>query len=405
MTFVRSRARRRSKGVNFTRRLASCTAALLIAAVFSLASGTAARAQTAPPPAADLQVTTASYLGGVGLLATAVDVAPDGTAVVGGLSGREGGEGAESLVVGGASVVSLLGGGNGLIARLAAPIPNSSAGPHLLSLARLPGAIEDLRVNASGSIVVCGEMGVAVLDAGASAVQWSDAPGAVRRCALGDDGMVGALAGSSLYVYGPGGTLVASWPVGGSVQSDVAVDARHGLVFATGYSNRRTAQGEWVQVAFLKAWHYSGVPAWADYDAPVEQLGVWIADTRGVRVALGRDGKLYFAAESAGGSSIFTRHPRNVARALPGEQLVRTDVFTNPSYNTKSNHITWFGRYDPVDGTLEKGQFVLARLDFGSFRGNTIRPRAITADEEGRVYLAGVTTASIHNREARSISG
>ncbi len=364
------------------------------------------------PSSGNLQVATASYVGATGAVATAVDVASDGTTVVGGVAGREPVEGSESA--GGPSPLQLLGGGAGLVARLGVAahggpggFGNASGpgGAQLLSLTRLPGPVEDLRVNASGAIAVCGEFGVAVLDALASAVQWADTPGPVRRCAFGEDGTVAAIVGPLLYVYGPGGALLASWPAGGSLQNDVAIDSQRGLVFATGYSNRRTVPGGTVQVAFLRAWSFSGAPVWADYDPPVERLGAWRADTRGVRVSLGRDGKLYFAAESAGGNSIFTRQPRNVAQGLADEQLVRTDVFTNPWYKTTSNHITWLGRYDPADGTLDKGQFILARLDADSVRGNTIRPRAITADEEGRVYLAGVTTASIHNRDARSISG
>ena len=39
----------------------------------------------------------------------------------------------------------------------------------------------------------------------AGAVQWVDRPGTVRRCAFADDGSLVALAGQSLFVYGPGG--------------------------------------------------------------------------------------------------------------------------------------------------------------------------------------------------------
>ena len=124
-----------------------------------------------------------------------------------------------------------------------------------------------------------------------------------------------------------------------------------------------------------------------------------------MRLTLGRDGKLYFAAESAGGNSLFGRQPRDPAQLLRAEQLVQTDVFTNPTFNTPRNHITWFGRYNPADGSLEQGQFVLARLDDARLRGNSIRPRAIAADEEGRVYLVGATNASIEDRDVRTISG
>jgi hypothetical protein len=379
-------------------------AAALAAAVDAPGSGTAF-AQTAATPAArvstNLQVATASYLGSTGTLATTVDVAPDGTTVFGGLLVREPGDNSELSLPGGAPPVSLLGGGSGVIVRLA----GAGGAPHVLSVTRLSGAVEEVRVNGAGQIAACGEFGVAVLDSTAGTVQWVDRPGAVRRCAFADDGSLVALAGQSVFVYGAGGGLIASWSVGGTAQSDVALDAARGLVFATGHTNRRTPQGEPVQVAFVRAWTLAGVPAWTAYDAAADRLGGAAGDTRGVRVSLGRDGKLYFAAESAGGNSVFSRQPGNPASALSAEQLVQTDLFTDPTFNTQRNHITWFGRYNPADGSLEKGQFVLARLDDASQRGSSIRPRSIAADEDGRVYLAGATNASIQDRDVRTISG
>ena len=388
--------------------LALAAAAALATAIDAPRAGTAFAQASTPmpaPPAAqvstNLQVATASYLGSGGTVATAVDVAPDGTTVLGGVLVREPGDAGDLSPSGGPQAVSLLGGGNGVLVRLA----GAGGVPHVLSVTRLGGAVEDVRVNGSGQIAACGGFGVAVLDSTAGAVQWVDRPGTVRRCAFADDGSLVALAGQSLFVYGPGGGLVASWSVGGTAQSDVALDASRGLVYATGHSNRRTPQGEPVQVAFLRAWTLLGVPAWTAYDAPANRLGDAVGDTRGVRISLGRDGKLYFAAESAGGNSLFSRQPGNPANALSAEQLVQTDLFTDPSFNTQRNHITWFGRYNPADGALEKGQFVLARLDDASLRGSSIRPRSIAADEDGRVYLAGATNASIQDRDVRTISG
>jgi hypothetical protein len=46
---------------------------------------------------------------------------------------------------------------------------------------------------------------------------------------------------------------------------------------------------------------------------------------------------------------------------------------------------------------------LLARLPDTS--GNTIRPRAITADEQGRVYVAGVSACCTQDRSALSLNG
>jgi hypothetical protein len=374
-----------------------------------LGAGTvpAAGAQSVPPApertSTNLQVATASYLGALGTHATAVDVAPDGTTVLGGVVIREAGDAGELAAPGAPPAVNVQGGGNGVVLRLVAGVGGSA--PAIHSVTRLPGAVEDLKVNASGQIAACGDFGVVVLDALATAPLWAERPGPVRRCAFGDDGTLVALASSAVFVYQAGGGQPATWFPGGTAQSDVALDPTRGLVFVTGHTNRRTTKGEPVQVAYLKAWSTAGAPAWTAYDAAPDRLGAAEPDTRGVRLTLGRDGKLYFAAESAGGNSLFGRQPRDPAQLLLPEQLVQTDVFTNPTFNTPRNHITWFGRYNPADGSLEQGQFVLARLDDARLRGNSIRPRAIAADEEGRVYLVGAASASIEDRDVRTISG
>ncbi|HEX2033563.1 MAG TPA: hypothetical protein VHS99_05210 [Chloroflexota bacterium] len=356
----------------------------------------------------DLPVALASYVGaGATSQAAALDVAPDGTVVIGGTLSRELGE-AEPQA-GWPAPATLIGGGDGVVLRLAPTTSGATGGGTatgytVASATRIGGSVEDLRINNGGAIAVCGDFGIAVLDHTASQVQWLDQPGAVRRCALGEDGTVAALVGVAVNVYTPSGTLLASWGVGGSAQNDVAIDTSRGVVVATGFTNRRTSQGVPVQVAFLKGWSYHGVPLWSDYDFPVERLGWLEADTRGIRVSMGRDGKLYFAAESAGGSSIFTRQPHDIQGVLSDDQLVRTDTYTSPAYGTLTNHVTWFGRYDPANGALEAGQFILAR-QHDSGRVNTIRPRAITADEQGRIYLAGVTSASIQDRDRRQVGG
>ena len=116
----------------------------------------------------------------------------------------------------------------------------------------------------------------------------------------------------------------------------------------------------------------------------------------------GRDGALYFAGESAGGNSIFQREPQNLDGNPSGDRLVKTDKYHNP-FNTSSNHITFYARLDASSGALLKGQFVLSRLS--SDKGNTIRPRAITADASGRVYVAGVTACCTAKRADQQLSG
>lgn len=336
-------------------------------------------------PSNNLPVMTATFLGGAGSdAAGGVDVALDGAIVFGGtLPGH---------TPGGVTPVTLPGGGNGAVVRF------GPDGRTVLSATRIGGAVSDLEVAADGRIAVCGDFGVALLNADASAAAWSAAPGSASRCAVGSDGVVAALVGGSAFVYASDGALLKNWSIGGNGQSDLAVDGANRLVIAVGY----TQVSSNLQIAFMRAWDYAGTLRWRSYDFPdAPGLG---ADTRGERVAIGRDGKLYFAGSINGGTgaSIFSRDPKDINLRLGSDRNVATDTFNNAT-NTGSVKMTWFGRYNPADGALELGSSLLTRLSDG--KGNSIVARAIAADEMGRVYLAGDSSCCLQNRSARQVAG
>jgi hypothetical protein len=349
-----------------------------------------------------LQVTLASYLGNAGSnVISAVDVAPDGMIVIGGTM--------PEYAPAGASIVNVLNGGNGVVIRL------DSTGHAIRSVTHIGNLVRDISVNDSGQIVVCGDFGVALLDPTASTALWNAQPGFGGRCALGNDGMVallvgipkdgtpgGLLSGGMAYLYSGSATPVAQWSVGGSWQSDITIDATHQVVIATGFTQYAFP----VQVAFLHAWSYNGSLLWRDYDFSENEVSTTglTADTRGLRVAMGRDGMLYFAGTSAGGNSIYNRDPKASTVKPDQSQLIGYDSYTVPS-STSSTTITWYGRYNPVDGTLLKGQFLLTRNPAQENQGNTISPAAVMADEYGRVYLAGVACNAIAKRDVQKIAG
>ncbi len=342
-----------------------------------------------PSPSNNLNVHAATYLGGTGGDAlNAVDVTPTKEVVLGGtMPGHN---------PGGVSPTPLLGGGDGVVVRL------NKTGRSVLSVTRIGDIVNDLEINASGDLLVCGDFGVALLDATASSVSWSATPGTGERCALGDDGTAAVLVDDTLHTYGSGGSPHQSWTVTGDEHSDVAIAGAKGLVVATGYAQKTTD----LQVAFLRAWDYEGNAAWTSYDfsaSAISGQGLG-ADTQGRRVALGRDGLLYFAGTSSGGtgSSIFSRDPKNVTQKLGSDRYITTDRYNNP-YNVSNKTVTWYGRYDPADGTLEMGQPLLVRLSSG--KGNSISPRSIMANESGYIFVAGETYASIENRDQRKVAG
>lgn len=337
-----------------------------------------------PSVSNNLAVSAATYLGGAGSdQASAVDVAPDSTIVLGGsMPGHN---------PGGVAPTNLLGGGNGVIIRF------TRTGQAVLSISRIGSAVQDLEVRDDGSIVVCGDFGVAVLNASADAVLWNANPGAAQRCAIGQDGTVAVLADGSAYVYNAGGSLVKNWSIGGT-ENDIAVAAAQSSVIVTGYKQVNST----LQIPFIRAWTYDGTSRWTSYDFPdAPGLG---ADSRGERVAIGRDGKLYFAGTINGGTgaSVFSRDPKDINVRLGADRAIQTDQYNTPT-NVGSKKITWYGRYNPANGTLEQGQSLLTRLSSGG--GNSISVNAITADGAGNVYLAGDAAATIENRNARQVAG
>jgi hypothetical protein len=167
-------------------------------------------------------------------------------------------------------------------------------------------------------------------------------------------------------------------------------------VIVTGYKQLTSN----LQVAFIRAWHYDGALAWKSYD--YEQVSGLGADTRGERVAIGRDGLLYFGGTINGGTgaSIFARDPKELAQSA-ADRTVKTDRFTDP-FNVGSIKMTWLGRYDPENGALLLGQSLLTRLSNG--RGNSIVPLALMADSNGRLYVAGNKAADLERRTDRQIN-
>ena len=336
-------------------------------------------------PSTNFPVATASYVGaGDADVVNAVDINLDGEIILAGvLPGYTPSEAAE---------FDLLGGGNGSIVRL------DRLGREVLSVTRIGDDITDAEVDGNGNIVVCGDFGLARLDTSATSVAYNVDPGSVARCSAGQDGVAATLVGKQVHVYDQSGTVLGTWAIVGTAVEDVAVDGINNLIIATGW----TQVGGNLQLPFIRAWNYSGELQWRSYDfdsAP--SLG---ADTRGTVVSMGRDGKLYFAGTINGGTgvSVFSRDPKDIDVKLGKDRAVETDNYTKPT-NIGSVKMSWYGRFNPVDGTLEKGQSLLTRLKSNN-KGNSINIKTITADSSGRVYLAGGSSCCIKDRDNRNIA-
>lgn len=264
--------------------------------------------------------------------------------------------------------------------------------------------INDLSTNATRDVLVGGDAGLVRLGADLQTVLWSKTGlGAATRVALANDGTAAALFGKTLRVFDAQGNEVGSRTFGDSAVNDVAIDGAN--VYVTGLAQRDGGPCSQLQVAWVRAYPrnaVAGAERWKAWDwthAQAAAADSSCADTRGIRVAIGNDGGLYFAGESAGGNTIYRFQSLDLAANAPN---VSTDAF-NSAYNTASNHITYIAKLDPATGAVQKGQLLLSRLS--STKGNTIRPTAITADEQGRVYVAGVSACCLQNRDALVFNG
>ena len=295
----------------------------------------------------------------------------------------------------GGVVATNLPGGEGAVVRL------DPTGRAVSSAARIGGAVRDMEASASGGVVACGDFGVALLRADFGATSWSATPGPVERCAIGAGGTVAALVGKTIYRYGPDGAAAGNWEVAGSAVADIALDDASGLVFATGYSQKSAN----LKVAFLRAYAADGALRWTAYDfANDATLAAGLtADSEGRRVAVGADGKLYFAGFTDGGNAIYGRDPRDIARRLGGAELIKFDAYNDPYNISGAKSLAWYGRFEPASGALLRGQWLLTRLSDG--KGNSISIKAIDAAADGSVAIAGDSAFALPGRTSMSLAG
>lgn len=336
------------------------------------------------------EVCTATYLTGDGDdVVGGADIAPDGTVVYGG-----------AIHPGsfGLTPISLLAGGTAGVARL------SSDGRKALGVSLLGGSVTDVAVSAgSGDIAVSGDFGVAVLDPAASAVLWKASPGAASRVAIAPDGTVVGLFGKTLHVFDAEGAELGTAAVTtNQAVNDVAIDGASKTVVATGYKQDDGAPCTQLQIPFIRAFGYDGAPKWRAYDwNKAEAGGVSdCADSRGYALAMGRDGKLYFAGESHGGNTVFRHLPQDISANAPTE---KSDPYDDPYNLNGAAPIGFYARFDPATGAIEKGQFLCTRLSSG--KGNAARPRAIAADEAGNIVVGGATACCIEGGPEKTVNG
>lgn len=355
------------------------------------------RAQTDP-----YAITTASFLGD----ASSTDrvrgarIQSDGTIVVAANIGSANPGGVTPILLNGASVAS-----RGAIIRL------SADGQTVVSVTRFADQVEDVAIDNDDTIYVAAwDDGMVKLNPAATDIVDIQTPGKVLRVDAGGSGYAAALVTSSSDPdrSDPGsGTVAVYTPSGMNSFAgrhntlDVCLDPTSQTVVTIGWRQAR-ADGNPVQIAYLRGSTYDGTEKYTAYDwstdngsdrfinKPTNNM----ADTRGYRCAIGRDGKLYAAFETAGGNHIFRYSPFDIMTTV---DIVGGDQW-HEFYNTRSEHKTFFARYEPATGEYLLGQQFTNRLGPSKNNaGNTVRvgTGAIMADEAGRVYIGGASAAGL----------
>jgi ribosomal protein S5 len=325
----------------------------------------------------DLQVNSASYLGGTGDdTAVAVEIAPNNTVLVAGTIDNR-----------------------GQISRL------DATGQTVLATYTVGSTVTDMDVNrVTGNITAVGNDGVTTLNPDGTVVWTAALTGpTTRRVAVAADGAIAVLETNQSYnnkitVFSASGTQLGSFTLNGDKSvEDIAIDSNSGSVFLAGY---RQAASD-LQLPLFRSYDYAGSLKWSNYEfSALEAKNAGdTADTRGLRVTMGRDGMLYYAGSLDGGTTVYRRNPRDISQNAAHN--VNIDNYTNTS-NTSAGKYGYFGRFNPATGQALKGQYVVNRLSSG--KGNSFNVNAIAADESGQVFIGGSAAYAVPNREALKIN-
>jgi hypothetical protein len=276
-----------------------------------------------------------------------------------------------------------------------------SDGQEVLGNVKLKTRVSDMAFDGQKRIIIATDMGVARVAPNLSTTEelyktsdW------VKRIDVSEDGRIAALVGGkkhSIHWLDPSGKLLQIIP-GKNATEDVCIDDASQSIIFTGYRNAYAHDGKKnqpVQICYIRSVDFDGKVKWNHYDWSTDREADNflnrpennMADTRGYRCAIGADGLLYIAFESAGGNHLFRYMPDDVMQKA--DALVADGDDYHKFHNTRSEHKTVIGRFNPETGMPIKILEFTARKNSGD--GNSIRIKngEITADESGRVYLVG----------------
>ncbi len=293
----------------------------------------------------------------------------------------------------------------------------SGDGRRVLGALRFPTHISDIALDGrEGVYIAAGESGMFAFTPRLDRqVFHHDDIGFAYRVDAGPGGYHAVLTPSNVArreTNGGSGQIRIFNPMGNQIQQfgghrntlDITVDEANRAIHFTGWRQATSWQPDGdqrrlpVQIAYIRSVGFDGELRWTGYDWPVDRSDPNflnngdnnMADTRGYRSTLGPDGNFYVAYEVAGGNHIFRYSPHSITDRVM-DRFAGGDHF-HQFHNTRSEHKTFVGFYDPGTGDFLRGQQFTARI---GNRGNgwRISQGDITVAENGHIWLA---TGSAH---------
>jgi PKD repeat protein len=325
----------------------------------------------------------------------------------------------------------------------------SADGKSVLSALRIADEVVDLSIDDNNQLYIAAGYDGLIQMPTPTTFGWQRLNGNyVHRVDAGGDGQSAALVpgnvsnrennagGGRIYHHAQDGTLLNDFS-GTQNTLDIAIDTERQSIYLTGW---RQLGGIWgpsdqcsggtntrfpVQIAYLRACAFNGSIKWHSYswdrettpgvdtnpcpffdpaypELSVEMLNpAWLnrytnnmADTRGIRIILGDDGKLYAGFEAAGGNHIFRYDPYDLSRSV---DIVGGDGWHSFT-NTGSSHKTFVGKYDPETGNYLQGQqlnTIILNANGPGANGLGLKEGDLYADADGRLFVAGSAAAGL----------
>lgn len=301
----------------------------------------------------------------------------------------------------------------------------------VLGSINLGNRVDDFEIQNFGQyrMVVTGDFGVSVIDSTGRNLLWNipsaSLPGNASDKLLADiddQGHVVVLRSKIFRLFDQNGqALCAPTPLNKNFVNDITL--KNDTVYVTGFQNdflggQPQGCGEDrnlpVQVAFVFAYKRP-----ANSSEPLETIfttfnfrgaecGLDQADTRGYKINVGKDGKVYYLGEAAGGNSIYRWNGKTTIElngcTNPPSTLVQYDTYNQP-FNTASAHIAYFCTINPRNGEIERGQYIIPRLSNGRSNTYRVRDAYVHADQDGFVYIGGVSASAFAGRNVQKVNG